>query len=514
MKLTVVIPFCQVDSLMAWKLLDWISELGSLKNNDCLLVTSRDVQDPIGMTDKAKEVFKSVTTIRTPFALKDESHPRGPNWMFETTLKHMSGAKAVKPWLWLEPDSVPMRTGWLEEIEHEYIKAQSLGFPILAHVVELDNPKYPARIPSGVAVYPPNALGFYKDIQLNRDKAWDVAFADRVAGKVYHTNKIWSRLNRNRPPIFSLHLREWMAKNVIGYERVKSAALVHPSKDGSLIKILRDLPKPIEHVRNGEPLFRRSEKPSLAVLAYLPPDTIKSSVAFQENLLRFKTANVVHLYSDSECPVAHKVPNPEMCEGQANKLAVNNCVFLFGLKLAIEQKVDFMLYLEADCRVNGDEWDKVLFDEFLSHPKALVGGSPVIRNIDEASDIEKEKSNRLATKFTEDTKIPFAYQIGDNLGFMLHPNGAIGIYSTRLLADIFQGYQDPMANACKFTAWDLEIGRYLSRKRYDAFEMFQPLTRSYSGWKNQVLSSVERKKLMTKRGFVAIHQVKDEWTPP
>ena len=521
MKITVVIPFCKDDLQLTLNLLGWIKELGGLKQNHCVLVCGHHAENGIwptavdGIQFEASDIFKSVTLIRTPFPLKDESHPRGANWMFETTLKHMAATKASGPWLWLEPDAVPMRSGWIQEIEEEYVRGMNQGYPILACVAELNDPEYSARIPSGVAVYPSNALGFYKELSLNRDKAWDVAFADRVASKVFHTTKIWNVLNHKTPPVFVEKYREFMSNRVLKFETVRHCALVHPSKDGSLLKILRSQPKPVDHVRSGIPYFPRPENPKLAVVAYLPPEKVTGAKAFLENVTKFDTKNELILYADTPAhPEAFQIDDPETCKGQANKLAVNNCVFLFGLKIAINRKIDFMLYLEADCRVNGSGWDGILFDEFLANPDALLGGSPVIRNVNEASEIEKLKSNQMSIKFTQDTKIPMIFQMGDNMGFMLHPNGAIGIYSTALLAKIFPGYEDPIKNAYTYTAWDLEIGAHLAKQGYDPFAIFATLTKSYSGWKNQVLSSKERKQLMAKRGFVAIHQVKDEWAPP
>src|SRR5258708_694554 len=148
MSLLVVIPFCKKDTSSAGRLLEWIKELGGCPKNDCLFVAAGDiVSAPIHHS-----VFKSESIIHTPFQLKDESHPIGPNWMFESTLKHLAKTGNESPFIWLEPDAIPLRKDWLRLIEMEYQSAVDNGKPILADICELKDARFPAHISSGVAV--------------------------------------------------------------------------------------------------------------------------------------------------------------------------------------------------------------------------------------------------------------------------------------------------------------------------------------------------------------------------
>lgn len=243
MKLIIVLPFCKFDADKAARLLQWIKELGGCPENDLVFVEAFDCQ-MLARTFPAISEWRSVSYISAPFPLKDESHPIGPNWMFETALKHFHRTKETRPFLWLEPDAVPMRSGWLQEIEKEYARCVALKKRILACTADFTNPKWPKTIASGTAVYPANAWEIYKSIQTNRKVAWDIQFADKVMPMVMKSRTLLSRFNRNLPPTY---LRERTAKsppNAIYLDQIPSAtALVHPDKDGSLMKLLRDTPK-------------------------------------------------------------------------------------------------------------------------------------------------------------------------------------------------------------------------------------------------------------------------------
>lgn len=204
----------------------WIKELGGIPENHVLLVS--DGKTAI----RDAESFVSFETIRTPFTLPDESHPRGANWMFETALKHLQRSGNKLPILWLEPDAVPLRRGWLQEIEREYSDAKFAGKKILACVTRLGDGRYPKQIPSGIAVYPPNAWSYYSKLAVNRKIAWDIQFADKVIPMVYPSKTIANVVNHKNPPTFK-------AGGLELSDIPKSAAIWHPCKDDSMINLLR-----------------------------------------------------------------------------------------------------------------------------------------------------------------------------------------------------------------------------------------------------------------------------------
>lgn len=230
MNITVYLPFCKNDAPAALRLIEWIKELGGCSDNDIVLITPANVLSA-KVYAVADTCFRNVSTANTPFDLGDESHPRGPNWMFETACKHaMRTLPTDGRWLWMEPDCVPMRKGWLQEIENEHKLPK-----ILAHVTKLNDPKWPKQIASGTAVYPAEAWKIYRTLAFDRKTAWDIKFADSVMPMVTPSKTIFNRFNRQSAPTF-----EGEGPSRMKLEDIhKEVALFHPNKDGTLIAALR-----------------------------------------------------------------------------------------------------------------------------------------------------------------------------------------------------------------------------------------------------------------------------------
>ena len=72
------------------------------------------------------------------------------NWAFIETCRQMAG----KTFFWLEADSIPLRAGWLKEIEKEWEEATAFGKSILW--TSDSNP--PDDLCCGVGVYGPDTL--------------------------------------------------------------------------------------------------------------------------------------------------------------------------------------------------------------------------------------------------------------------------------------------------------------------------------------------------------------------
>ena len=240
MNLLIVIPFCARDLNLARNLLAWVDELGKLPENDCLLVEdaklTAEQSKPIEQT--ASSIFKSVSIVRTPFSLPDEKWPIGANWMWEIAAKWIE-AQNPSPWLWLEPDAVPMREGWLKELE---VAVAASGKPFLGQIIKPKQPGLPEKMLSGVAVYPaklPNAI-WVRLLQTKRKVAWDVACAGTIVPLTEASSLIWNFHNREMPPTFVRKRHSSHPVNAIEIGIIpKQAVLAHTCKDGSLISLLR-----------------------------------------------------------------------------------------------------------------------------------------------------------------------------------------------------------------------------------------------------------------------------------
>lgn len=94
-----------------------------------------------------------------------EEYPARNNYAFHQAAKVM----VEKPFFWLEPDSIPLRAGWLDLIEKEY-KASRMQFMLSSD----RNP--PFDIVGGIGVYGPRTLEIIpKDIDGHlQGHGWDM----------------------------------------------------------------------------------------------------------------------------------------------------------------------------------------------------------------------------------------------------------------------------------------------------------------------------------------------------
>jgi hypothetical protein len=245
MKLLVVIPFSRSDFTLAENLLEWMEELGRYEDNEALLVRDGKLTELecTKLYATARRVFKAVHSISPPFSLPDERWPIGPNWMFETTLRHFIGLKNPNvPWLWVEPDCVPMRQSWLRDIETTYARAKQ---PFMGQVVVPGMQGLPERMLSGVAVYPSDAMYLNNllrvVVQTKTRTAWDVASASVVVPYTHHTRLIYNfHGEKDRPPTFVAKRTHGHPINAMEPKDIPiTTSLFHRCKDGSLTGLLR-----------------------------------------------------------------------------------------------------------------------------------------------------------------------------------------------------------------------------------------------------------------------------------
>lgn len=200
----VVLPFFQGDVSRLSDLLVWIRQLGGVNNRSALLVADANTQwsDCMSLANHASEVFWGVKLTCTNRAVR--GWPLGSNTLFKHAAFEMK--KKDQPWLWLEPDAIPLKPTWKKEL----IEAYQGG--------------YLGR--NGVGVYPPDTHSRFCH-KIRDNEAWDVTLAREEL--ITDTDLIqfdWGALKK--APTFTdlsaLHPR---------------AVLFHRNKDGTLITLLR-----------------------------------------------------------------------------------------------------------------------------------------------------------------------------------------------------------------------------------------------------------------------------------
>jgi hypothetical protein len=237
--MTIVFPFHAGDAAEARRLLVWIERLGPCKKHDALLVTNSDCPwwIVLELMEIAQRVFSVVMVAANESPVS--GWPAGANSLFATAATFIK-QRAPAVWLWLEPDAVPLKSGWADALSAAYEKC---GKRYMGSIVpRLDNDE---RLPkfhlAGTAVY---HWGAVEDIGpfCSGMAAFDMASADVVVPKAINTHLIqhfWGR--KNSAPTFVRNRGPGDSKNTLPLSFIRSdAVLFHRCKDGSLIRLLEE----------------------------------------------------------------------------------------------------------------------------------------------------------------------------------------------------------------------------------------------------------------------------------
>lgn len=215
------------------------------------LVSVEQTQELMNVLKAAE--FKSVTGIR----LRDESQtgwPLGPNMMFRAAVEHIR-TTIRQPFLWLEPDMIPLREGWMDCIANEYKRA---GRPFMGAVFDK-----PWKHMVGIGCYPVNIAQFNPYCVSMTQLPFDVVRSELTLRHCHSTELIqheWGDIPTNTP---------WTFPDQESVTRIRNnAVLFHRCKDRSLIARLRE-------ARNGTIAEGPKEKPEHITLV----SSIKQTVS-------------------------------------------------------------------------------------------------------------------------------------------------------------------------------------------------------------------------------------------
>lgn len=226
-----IIPFCRKDAWLAEKLCAWIGELGGLDGrHHCLLLAAKATPSDLRiriLEQARRSLFCKVEMFETATS-NEKGWPESCNHLFYCAAARMK--KTGHPFLWLEPDCVPLRKTWLDELAAEYEKRK---LPYLGFVWDK-----PWRHLTGCAIYPADIAAYNaQSLVPHRNPKgalpWDVVRAELTL-KHTHVSKLihheWGQ--DDAPPAFPTQ------KEVD--EIPKEAVLFHRSKKGDLIDRLRE----------------------------------------------------------------------------------------------------------------------------------------------------------------------------------------------------------------------------------------------------------------------------------
>lgn len=253
---------------------------------------------------------------------------------------------------------------------------------------------------------------------------------------------------------------------------------------------------------------------STAILAYVPNLPRLYPGSFLRNIRAFKTESPVILYSCSKQDGMEEIPDPTPIKLSKNKVAIHNLVFLAGVRIAQRENIKRFIYLEMDCRVGRDYWDREMFNEAAQHKDMFVAGTPACYNQPAMTPMQKafiseyigrytDASGRTVPVFPAKTKRPIGCV------FIM---GAGAVYNTSVMADLFMGFErDINSKAKNVPAFDLFVGmRCVQLFGPRATNKLPFLTCSYSTYSNKFNTERDRIEMLKSGKACLIHQVKSD----
>lgn len=275
---------------------------------------------------------------------------------------------------------------------------------------------------------------------------------------------------------------------------------------------------------------------SPVVIAHVPVD-FGHPLVFVGNLLRFKHRYPIILFTArTDVPSSENVTVVTVPDAGNQVLGgheITNLVFLTACRIAfVRNDFTHMIYLEEDCRVGCDEWDAVMFDEFVSsagsHVNDAIGGTPMcFGELGLTRLAPKQWQALLDRNVRKNFPVP-TYGAARSHDAPVEATcitvcGALGIYSRDLILKLFD-LTNTKALATQIPIWDFALGwRLWQRFHVDAFEHVIYLHSVLSSYDLALSTEDERRQMLTdglkmENGqtlkVVAVHKIKSDWPGP
>lgn len=220
----VVVPFFKGDVHRVVENLKWCIELDKRVLFECLLSieSGADASEVLVLTE---QYFSRVNQFAYAGWEGEKRWPIPQNYAFQTTARYVSEAFKTQ-WLWWESDAIPLKAGWLREIDNEYHRS---GRPFMGSV------NYSVNYMHGVAVYPHNCEDYSIALLLAHKAPFDVVAGKDIASHRHDASHlfqhVWEWTPGEAPSFFNASSLSFIKK---------SAVLFHRNKDGTLIKRLME----------------------------------------------------------------------------------------------------------------------------------------------------------------------------------------------------------------------------------------------------------------------------------
>jgi hypothetical protein len=215
----VAISFHDGDLELMTRWANHVQKLGPYLNHHLVLLPVHGANTS-GIEQRLSGSFSKLSVERCHHS--ERGWPISCNKAFET-MAWAAFQKYKQPFLWMEPDAVPIKQGWINDIENAY---RSCGKPFMGDYVAIAG-VMPNGIDhmSGIAVYHPDMPRLAPSIFNNERAAWDIASASQVTRQMSRTPLIqhdW------------VPSKQWR-RDKVDLSCVKPEAVIyHPDKKGVL----------------------------------------------------------------------------------------------------------------------------------------------------------------------------------------------------------------------------------------------------------------------------------------
>lgn len=188
----------------------------------CLLAYD-DRTNPAPIEGLVAQYFREVKHLQYTAWGGEGKWPQPQNWAWQQVAWHIFNNKIQSPWFWWEPDAIPLRPGWLDDLAAEYARGKR---PFMGHVVAQQGHM------AGVGIYPWNVCNYTKQAFLvSGGTSWDIAMTRETSTQTHRANNLIQHVyGKGGVTIDDMYSFDQMIS--------ASHVLFHPCKDGSLPEFL------------------------------------------------------------------------------------------------------------------------------------------------------------------------------------------------------------------------------------------------------------------------------------
>jgi hypothetical protein len=230
-------PLTDEDLGLIW--LDWVRKLNGamLAGYDLVLL----IPQKTAIAPEVLAPWRSVKRFNENTGVA--SWPRGPNLVFQQIQWFYYHEKLRGPFLWCEPDCVPVAADWLDRIRQQYAACGKDFLGAMVEHIVINNGQRVPRHMTGNAVYPHKAYEKAPKIMEAVTTGWDVQAADQILPKAHITGLIQHEFRHAQ-----FTTREELEKTL-----KPGVVLFHADKYGAIPRLLSGAPGEKQQIRLIEP---------------------------------------------------------------------------------------------------------------------------------------------------------------------------------------------------------------------------------------------------------------------